>query len=115
MAKTIGAHVASPSTHNPRPRALPARGSTSKAPQAPAIQPSAGGVPSNPPQHRYETRRPPTIPGVSTSRPKRLVRCPSAKKAKVSGLGESSAPPQPLAPATESQIPFRMTLKAIIR
>nr|CAN59855.1 hypothetical protein VITISV_007249 [Vitis vinifera] len=82
---------------------------------APTIPPSEGGVPSNPPQRRYETRRPPTTPGASTSRPKRSVRCPPTKKAKVSGPEESSAPPQPQPPATESQIPSRMTLEAIIR
>ncbi|RVW21562.1 Pol polyprotein [Vitis vinifera] len=59
MAKTKGAHAASPSTHNPRPRASPTWDSTSEAPQAPAIQPSKGGVPSNPSQGRYETREPP--------------------------------------------------------
>ncbi|KAL6324695.1 hypothetical protein AAG906_015278 [Vitis piasezkii] len=54
------AHVASPSTRNPRPRASPVRDSTSEAPQASTIPPSEGGVHSNPPQHRYEMRRPPT-------------------------------------------------------
>ena len=115
MSKTRGAHAASPSTCNPRPRASPTWDSTSEAPQAPAIPLSEGGVPSNPPHCRYETRRPSTIPGASTSCPKRLVRHPPAKKAKVSGLGESSAPPQPQPPAIESQIPFGMTPEAIIR
>ncbi|XP_010648967.1 lysine-rich arabinogalactan protein 19-like [Vitis vinifera] len=115
MAKTRGAHVASPSTRNPRPRASPARDSTSEAPQAPSIPPSKGKVPSNPPQRRYEMRRPPTTPGVSTSRPKRSVHHPPAKKAKVSSPGESPAPPQPQPPATESQIPSRVTPEAISR
>ena len=72
-------------------------------------------MPSNPPQCKYERRRPSTIPGASTSCPKRLVRHPPAKKAKVSSLGESSAPPQPQPLAIESQIPSRMTPEAIIR
>ncbi|RVW21478.1 hypothetical protein CK203_112620 [Vitis vinifera] len=84
MAKTRGAHATSPSTRNPRPRVSPARDSTSEAPQALAIPLSEGGVPSNPPQRRYETRRPPTTPRPSTSRPKRSVHRPPAKKAKVS-------------------------------
>ncbi|RVW59381.1 hypothetical protein CK203_103222 [Vitis vinifera] len=60
-------------------------------------------------------RRPPTTPGASTSCPKRSVRHPPTKKAKVSGPRESSTPPQPQSPATEFQIPSRMTPKAIIR
>ena len=115
MAKTKGAHAASPSTHNPRPRASPAWDSTSEAPQAPAIPLFEGRVPSNPSQRRYETRKPPTTPEASTLCPKRLVRRPPTKKAKVSGLGKSSAPPQPQSPATKSQIPSWMTLEAIIR
>ena len=70
---------------------------------------------SNPPQHMYEIRRPPTTPGVSTSCPKKLVRRPPAKKDKVSGSGESSTPPQRQLPATESQIPYRMTSEVIVR
>ena len=102
MAKTRGAHAASLSTRNPRPRASPARDSTSEAPQAPAIPPSEGGVPSNPPQRRYKMRKPPSTPRASTSCPKRSVRRPSTKKAKVLGLRESFAPPQPQSPAIES-------------
>ncbi|KAL6347463.1 hypothetical protein AAG906_025708 [Vitis piasezkii] len=98
-----------------RPRASPARDSTFEAPQAPAIPPSEGGVPYNPPQRRYETRRPPTTPRAIISRPKRSVRHPPAKKAKVLGSGESSTPPQPQPPATEFRIPSGMTQEAIIR
>ncbi|RVW83474.1 hypothetical protein CK203_051736 [Vitis vinifera] len=115
MAKTRGARAVSPSTRNPRLRASPARDSTSEAPQAPAIPLFEGGVPSNPLQCRYEMRRPPITLGASTSHPKRSVRRPPAKKAKVSSPRESSAPPQPQPSATESQIPSRMTPKAIIR
>ena len=115
MAKTRGAHVASPSTHNQRPRVSPARGSASEAPQASAIPHFEGGVSSNPPQRRYEMKRPPITPGASTSSPKRSFPRPSAKKAKVSGLGESSAPPQPQPPTSKSHIPFGMTPEAIIK
>ena len=115
MAKTRGAHATSPSTRNPRPRASPVRDSKSEAPQALAIPPFEGRVPSNPPQRRYETRRPPTTPGTSTSCPNRSVCRPPAKKAKVSSPGESFAPPQPQPPAIESQIPSGMTPGAIIR
>ena len=93
MAKTIGAHVASPSARNPRPRASPTRDSTSEALQASIIPHSEGGVQSRPPQCRNETRRPPTTLGASTSRPKRSVHRPPTKKAKVSGPGGSSTPP----------------------
>ena len=80
MAKTKGAHTASPSTRNPRPRASLMRDFTSVAPQALAIPPSKGGVQSSPPQRRYETSRPPTTPGASTSCPKKSLCCPHAKK-----------------------------------
>ena len=115
MAKTRGAHAAYPLARNPRPRASPTRDSIAEAPQASDIPPFEGGVPSNPPQCRHETRRPPTTPGASTSRPKKSVRCPPIKKARVLGPGESSAPPQPQSAAIESQIPVGMTPKVIIR
>ena len=115
MAKTRGAHIASPSARNPRPRALPVQDSISEAPQASAIPPSKGGVPSSPSQPRYETRRPPTTLGASTSHPKKSVHRLPTKKAKISGPGETSTPPQLQLPATESQISSRMTLEAIIR
>nr|CAN68700.1 hypothetical protein VITISV_026013 [Vitis vinifera] len=105
MAKTRGAHVASPSTRNPRTRASLAQDSTYEAPQAPVIPPFEGGVPSNPPQHRHETRRPPTTLGASTSRPKRSVCHPPTKKAKFLGPRESSTPPLLQSPATEAR-PF---------
>ncbi|RVW20141.1 hypothetical protein CK203_116795 [Vitis vinifera] len=52
MAKTRGVHTTSPSTRNPRPRASLMRDSTSEAPQASAIPPSEGTVPSSPSQRR---------------------------------------------------------------
>nr|CAN82693.1 hypothetical protein VITISV_044325 [Vitis vinifera] len=87
----------------------------SKAPQASAIPPSKGGVPPSPPQCRYEMRRPPTTPRASNLRPKKSIFYPPAKKARVSSPEESSTPPQPQSPTTESQIPSRMTLEGIIR
>ena len=105
----------SPSAHNTRPRALPARDSMFEAPQASAIPPSEGGVSSSPSQHRYEMKRPHTTPGASNSRPKKSICRPLTKRARVSGPGESSAPSQPQPPTTESQIPSRMTLEVIIR
>ncbi|RVW13034.1 hypothetical protein CK203_103631 [Vitis vinifera] len=87
----------------------------SEAPHASTIPPSEGGVPPSPPQRRYKMRRPPTTPGASNSHPKKSIRRPPAKKARVSSLGESLAPPQPQPPTTESQIPARMTLEGIIR
>ncbi|RVW56714.1 hypothetical protein CK203_075066 [Vitis vinifera] len=102
MAKTRGAHIASPSARNPRPRALPVQDSISEAPQASAIPPSKGGVPSSPSQPRYETRRPPTTLGASTSHPKKSVHRLPTKKAKISGPGESSPPPQLQPPTIES-------------
>ena len=87
----------------------------SEAPHASAIPPFEGGVPLSPPQRKYEMRRPPTTPEASNSCPKKSVHCPSAKKARVSGLGESFAPSQPHSPTTESQIPSKMTPEVIIR
>ncbi|RVW12383.1 Retrovirus-related Pol polyprotein from transposon 297 [Vitis vinifera] len=81
---------------------------------SPSIPPSKGGVPSNPPQRRYETRDHPLHLGKHFA-PQEISSHPPAKKAKVSGPGESSAPPQPQPPATESQIPSGMTPEAIIR
>ena len=102
MAKTRGAQTASPSARNPRPKASPARDFIVEAPQASAIPPFEGEVPSNPPQRRYKTRRPPTTLGASTSRPKKSVCRPPVKKARISGPRESSAPPQPQLPTIES-------------
>ena len=115
MAKTRGAQAASPSTRNPKPRASPAWDLTSEAPQAFAIPFSEGGVPSNLPQRRYETCRPPITPGASTSHPKKSIRRPPMKKSRVSGPGESSAAPQPQPPTTECQIPSGLAPEVIIR
>ena len=60
MAQTRGGRTDSSLSHEPRPRASPPQDSTSQAPKALTIPFSEGGVPYNPPQRRYETRRPPT-------------------------------------------------------
>ena len=81
-----------------------------------AVPPSVEGAPPSPPLRRYETRRPPTTPGASSSRAKKSVSHPPEKKARIPALVESSEPssePQP--PTTESQIPFGMTSEVIIR
>ena len=90
-------------------------GFMSEAPQAPTIPPSEGGVPLSPRQRRYETKRPPTTLGANTSRPKKSVCRPPAKKARVASQEESSTPPQPQPPIIESQIPSGMTPEVIIR
>ena len=72
-------------------------------------------MPPSPPQRKYETRRPPTTPGASNSRPKKSIHRPPAKKARVPGPRESSTPPQPWPPTIESQIPSRMTSEGLIR
>ena len=115
MDKTRGTQAASSSTHNTKPRASPTRDSMSEASQASTIPPSEGRVPPSPPQRRYKMRRPLTTLGASNLRPKKSIRRPPAKKARVSSLWESFAPPQPQLPTTESQIPSRMTPEGIIR
>ncbi|KAL6324693.1 hypothetical protein AAG906_015276 [Vitis piasezkii] len=83
--------------------------------EAPYIPPSEGGVPTSPsssaPQRRYETRRPATIQGANASRPQSSVRRPPAKKARTSGLGESSRASQPEPPiATHARAPADFVL-----
>ena len=92
------------------------RDSTSQALEAVSIPPSEGGMPSSPPQRRYETRRPSTTPGMTSLCLESSVRRPPAKRARTSHLGESSRPSQPDPRAsTESQLPFDMSLEAIIK
>nr|CAN78593.1 hypothetical protein VITISV_010194 [Vitis vinifera] len=88
-----------------------------------AVPPSIEDAPLTSPTRRYETRRPPTTPGASSSRAKKSRSCPPKKKARVSAPLEPSEPPSeplsesqpPQPPATDSQIPFRMTLEVVIR
>lgn len=106
MAHTRGGHTDSSLT----------RDSISQAPEAASIPPSKGRVPSGPPQRRYETRRPPTTPGATSSRPESSARRTLAKRARTLAPRESSKPSQsdPKAP-TNSQIPSGMSPEAIIK
>ncbi|RVW62938.1 hypothetical protein CK203_062861 [Vitis vinifera] len=78
-------------------------------------------APLSPHSRRYETRRPPTIPGASSFRPKKSSSRPLKKKSRVSepiDLSEPSSepPPEPQPsqpPAIESQIPSSMTLRCL--
>ena len=115
MAKMRGAKTLFPSARNSRPRASPVRDSMTEPPQPPIMPPSEDGALPSPHQRRYQTRRPPTTPGASSSHPKKSVSRPPTKKARVSSPVEPSEPPQPHPPTIESQIPSRMTSKVIIR
>ena len=92
--------------------------SPSLAVEASQIPPSEGGTatgPSSPaPQHRYETRRPPTTPGATTLRSESSVRCPPAKRVKTSGPSESFRVSQ-LKPPADFEVPTDMSSESIIR
>ena len=63
-------------------------------------------------QCRYESRRPPTIPGTTTSRLESLEQRLSAKRARTSGPGESfRASEHP----TDSKLPTDLSPESIIR
>ena len=119
MAKTRGVKSSSPSNHLRAPRETPMQGSMTEPSQPLVISSSVDDAPLSSPSRRYETRRPPTIPRASSSRPKKLGSRPPKKKARVSTPLESSKPPlepqPPQPPATESQIPSGMTSEVVIR
>ncbi|KAL6335802.1 hypothetical protein AAG906_039565 [Vitis piasezkii] len=104
MAKTRGAKSSSPSSRLRAPRETFVQGSIPEPPRPLVVPPSVEDAPLSPPSRRYETRRPPTTPGVSSSRAKKSGSRPPKKKAR---------PSQP--PATESQIPSGMTPEVVIR
>ena len=110
-----GAKNSFPSARNIRPRASPVRDSITEPPQPLVMPPSKDRASPSPSQRRYQTRRPPTTPGASSSRPKKSISRPPTKKARVSGPIEPLEPPQPQPPTTESQIPYGMTPNVIIR
>ena len=112
MAKTRGAKTPSPSARNRALRVSPVQDIMTEPSQPPAIPPSIDGGLSSPPMRRYQTRRPPTTLGASSSRPKKSANCPPKKKAKISAPVEPSKP-QPI--TTESQILYGMTPEVIIR
>ncbi|RVW57929.1 hypothetical protein CK203_112443 [Vitis vinifera] len=89
MAPIRGGHTDSPASREARPSAFAPQDS-SQAPQAPTVPSSEGGVPSNPPQCRYLTRRPPTSPSPEPS----IHRIP-LKRARTSGPKETSRHAQP--------------------
>ena len=111
MAKTRGGLSASPSSPMPRPTQSAIRDATLLAAQDSTIPPSEGGTPS---QRRYPTKRPPTDPVSSTTKAKRPASQPPAKRAKFSGPGEPSQPPQAEPPIKDSQIPMGIPLETII-
>ncbi|XP_034679712.1 gibberellin-regulated protein 14-like [Vitis riparia] len=117
MAKTRGGLSASPSSPMPQPVPSAIRGATSPPAQDSTIPPSEGGTPS---QLRYPTRRLPTDPVQPTTKAKRPASLPPAKRAKFTGPGEPSQPPQAQPPQAEpptkpSQIPVGVLLETIIR
>ena len=93
------------------PRASSPQDSTFQAFEAPTVPSSKGGVPSNPLQRRYATRRPPTSPPPEPS-----VRRIPPKRIRTSGPGELSrhSQPDPRAP-TNSQRPSGISPEAIIK
>ena len=111
MARIKGGHTDPSLSREQRPRAFSPQYSTFQAPEAPTVPSSEGGVSSNPPQHRYETRRPPTSPPLEPS----VCHTPT-KRARTSGPGESSrhSQPDPRAP-TNSQRSSSISPEAIIK
>ena len=95
------------------------QGSMTEPSQPLTVSPSVEGGPLSSPSRQYETRRPPTTPGASSSRAKKSSSRPLKKKARVSTQLEPSEPPLepqlPQPPAIESQIPLGMTLEVVIR
>ena len=98
-------------SREPQPKASSPQDSTFQAPEASNVPSSKGGVPSNPPQCRYATRRPSTSPP-----PKPSIRRIPPKRARTSGPGESSrhSQPDPRVP-TDSQHPSGISPEAIIK
>ncbi|KAL6348218.1 hypothetical protein AAG906_003084 [Vitis piasezkii] len=66
MAKTRGAKTSSPSGRPRAPRVAPVQGSMTE-PSQPLVVPPPRGHTLSSPSRRYETRRPPTTPGASSS------------------------------------------------
>ena len=123
MAKTRGAKSSSPSSRLRAPRETPVQGSIPEPPRPLVVPPPVEDASLSPPSRRYETWRPPITLGASSSRAKKSGSRPPKKKARVSAPIDLSKPsseppsePQPSQPpATESQIPSRMTPEVVIR
>ncbi|KAL6340766.1 hypothetical protein AAG906_027953 [Vitis piasezkii] len=113
MAKTRGAKSLETSVQD----AIP------EPPRPLVVPPPIEDAPLSPSSRIYETRRPPTTPGVSSLRAKKSGSHPPKKKARVSEPIDLSEPssepptePQPSQPpATESQIPSGMTPEVVIK
>ena len=109
-ARIRGGHTDPSVSCEQRPRASPLPDS-SQAPKAQTILSSEGGVPSSPLQRRYAMRRPPMFPPSEPS-----VRRVPPKRARTSGLAESSRHPQPDPRAPiDSQIPSGLGPETIIK
>nr|CAN76901.1 hypothetical protein VITISV_032652 [Vitis vinifera] len=119
MAKTRRAKSSSPSSRLRAPRETLVQGSILEPRQPLVVPPSIQDAPLSSPMRRYETRRPPTTLGASSSRAKKSGSHPPKKKANVSTPFEPSEPPSepqpPQPPATESQILSGMTPEVVIR
>ena len=120
MEKNRGTKSSSPSSRLRAPRETLIQGTIPEPPRPLVIPPPIEDTPLSPPSRHYETRRPPTTPGASSSLAKKLGSRPPKKKARVStpiDLSEpSSEPPsEPHPPAIESQIPSGMTPEVVIR
>ncbi|RVW12778.1 putative mitochondrial protein [Vitis vinifera] len=118
----FGAKSSSPSSRFRAPRETLVQGSIPEPPQPLVVPPPVEDGPLSPLSRRYETMRPPTTPGASSSRAKKSGSRPPKKKDKVSASLEPSeqpseppSEPQPSQPpATESQISSGMTLEVVI-
>nr|CAN75000.1 hypothetical protein VITISV_014926 [Vitis vinifera] len=74
MAKTRGAKSSSPSSRLRVPRETLVQGAISEPLQPLVVPPPVEDAPLSPHSRRYEMRRPPTTPGVSSSRAKKSAR-----------------------------------------
>ncbi|RVW50261.1 hypothetical protein CK203_012075 [Vitis vinifera] len=90
----------------------PSRPFTETHHKAESLLSSAIGPSSPAPQRRYETRRPPTTLGATTSRLESSVQRPSAKMARTSNPSESS---RALEPPADSEVPTDLSPRSIIR
>ena len=107
MARIRGGHTDPSVSREAKLRASSPQDSS----QATTVSSFEGGVPSNPPQRWYATRRPPTSPPPEPS----VCRIPP-KRTKTSGPGETSRHAQPDHQAlTDSQHPSNIAPEAIFK
>ncbi|RVW18481.1 hypothetical protein CK203_108523 [Vitis vinifera] len=91
---------------------ISAMAKTRGAMSRPCHSPSEGGVPSNPPQHRYEMRRPPLHLGQALRAQEISLPPPTRKPGFRPKRVICTSTAQP--PAIESQIPSGMTLEGLL-